>query len=92
MTLQCRSSGYRPVAFVALFHILLLTTGCSSISEFVADAMPHWAGGLPAEAPPRPSDPRYEEHARALNANAEGPAKSEASKPESGDMPSQAKR
>ena len=39
--------------------------GCGSISSFVAGSMgdyiPAWAGGLPADAPPRPGSPRYEE-------------------------------
>jgi hypothetical protein len=32
--------------------------GCGS---FVADHWPHWAGGLPADAPPRPGTPGYAE-------------------------------
>lgn len=91
MTLECRTSGFRAGAFIALCLILPLTTGCSSISEFVADAMPHWAGGLPPEAPPRPSDPRYEEYVRPINARAEVPAESETSIQKIGDMSSQAK-
>jgi hypothetical protein len=39
--------------------------GCGSISSFVAGSMgdyiPAWAGGLPADAPPRPGTPQYEE-------------------------------
>ena len=46
--------------------------GCSSInsglSTVMADVMPEWAGGLPAGAPPRPGDPRYEEFMRAQEA------------------------
>lgn len=61
----------------ALAVVAPLVAGCSSISGFMADAMPHWAGGLPVNAPPRPTDPRYEEYERALLAKAEGPAKSE---------------
>jgi hypothetical protein len=30
--------------------------------EFFADHLPEWAGGLPADAPPRPTDPRYEKY------------------------------
>ena len=60
--------------------------------DFFADAIPHCAGGLPAEAPPRPTDPGYEEYGRALHAKAEGPAKSEEIKPESGEMLAPAKR
>jgi hypothetical protein len=42
--------------------------GCGSISSFVAggmgDLIPAWAGGLPADAPPRPGTPGYEEYVR----------------------------
>ena len=38
--------------------------GCGSISSFVAggmaDLIPAWAGGLPANAPPRPGTPEYD--------------------------------
>ena len=43
-------------------------SGCSSINERLAagitDAIPHWAGGLPADAPPRPGTAKYEEFMR----------------------------
>jgi hypothetical protein len=42
--------------------------GCSSINEKLAagisDTLPHWAGGLPADAPPRPGTAKYEEFMR----------------------------
>jgi hypothetical protein len=42
--------------------------GCSSINENLAagitDAIPQWAGGLPADAPPRPGTAKYEEFMR----------------------------
>ena len=42
--------------------------GCGSISSFVAggmaDLIPAWAGGLPANAPPRPGTPGYEEYVK----------------------------
>jgi len=38
--------------------------GCSSINEKIADGMgeyiPKWAGGLPADAPPRRGTPQYD--------------------------------
>ena len=49
---------------------------CSGFSGFVADRWPHWAGGLPADAPPRPGAPGYDEfvaHAQA-NKDAAAPA------------------
>jgi hypothetical protein len=42
--------------------------GCSSINEKLAaglgDVIPQWAGGLPADAPPRPGTAKYEEFMR----------------------------
>jgi hypothetical protein len=39
--------------------------GCGSINERLAagmsDAIPRWAGGLPADAPPRPGTAKYDE-------------------------------
>lgn len=39
----------------------LLLGSCSSISGFVADHWPHWAGGMPSDVPPRPGTPGYDE-------------------------------
>ena len=40
--------------------------GCSSINEKLAagmgDSIPAWAGGLPADAPPRPGTAKYDEY------------------------------
>lgn len=42
--------------------------GCGTINEKLADGMgdfiPQWLGGLPADAPPRPGTPQYEEFMR----------------------------
>ncbi len=32
----------------------------SAFSAYVADHWPHWAGGMPADVPPRPGAPGYE--------------------------------
>jgi hypothetical protein len=62
--------------------------GCSSINEKLAagvgDTLPHWAGGLPADVPPRRGTPEYEAYMKererkrlepaANNANASTPA------------------
>lgn len=41
-------------------------TGCGTINEKLAagisDAIPAWAGGLPADAPPRPGSTKYDEY------------------------------
>jgi hypothetical protein len=50
------------VAVVALFAGSL--GGCGTINEKLtegmADYVPQWAGGLPADAPPRPGTPQYD--------------------------------
>ena len=42
--------------------------GCGTINERVAagvsDVIPAWAGGLPADAPPRPGTAKYDEFMR----------------------------
>lgn len=41
-------------------------SACGTINEKIAagvtDAIPHWAGGLPADAPPRPGSAKYDEY------------------------------
>jgi len=43
-------------------------SGCGTINEKMsagmADAIPAWAGGLPADAPPRPGTAKYDEFMR----------------------------
>lgn len=39
----------------------LALCGCSSFSSYVSDRWPTWAGGMPADVPPRPGAPGYEE-------------------------------
>ncbi|MCA6117764.1 hypothetical protein J6524_23230 [Bradyrhizobium sp. WSM 1738] len=43
-------------------------TGCGTVNEKisagVSDAIPAWAGGLPADAPPRPGTVQYDEFMR----------------------------
>jgi hypothetical protein len=40
--------------------------GCGTINEKLADGLgdyiPQWAGGLPADAPPRPGTAKYDEY------------------------------
>jgi len=53
-------------AIVAIVVAGLGLGGCSSINEKLAagmsDAIPAWAGGLPADAPPRPGTAKYDEY------------------------------
>jgi len=43
-------------------------SGCGTINERLAagvsDSIPAWAGGLPADAPPRPGTAKYDEYMR----------------------------
>jgi hypothetical protein len=43
-------------------------SGCGTINAKLADGMgdyvPQWAGGLPADAPPRPGTAKYDEYMR----------------------------
>ena len=58
----------RVSALIGLVLIASSLGGCGSISSFVAggmgDLIPAWAGGLPANAPPRPGTPGYDEYVR----------------------------
>jgi hypothetical protein len=87
MSRDHKRRAYKAATLIGLCLITSLIAGCSSISVFMADAMPHWAGGLPAGAPPRPSDPHYEEYERALQAKADGLVKSEEPQTENREMP-----
>ena len=55
-------------ALVALVVAGLGLSGCASINANLAagmsDAIPAWAGGLPADAPPRPGTAKYDEYMR----------------------------
>ncbi len=66
-------------AVVALMLGSISLGGCGTINEKlaagVADVVPAWAGGLPADAPPRPGTAEYDEfmkkreHERSLPAS-----------------------
>src|SRR5215475_6787072 len=52
--------------------------GCASINAKLADGMgdyiPQWAGGLPADAPPRPGTAKYDEYMQERERNRQLPA------------------
>jgi hypothetical protein len=61
----------RPRHFAVVVAIALLAcglSGCGTINEKLADGvgdyLPHWLGGLPADAPPRPGTAKYDEFMR----------------------------
>ena len=51
--------------FAIALAVTLALGGCGSINERLAagmsDAIPQWAGGMPADAPPRPGSAKYDE-------------------------------
>ena len=62
---------------IRISHILILAAlslagavlaGCGTVNEKLAagvgDAIPAWAGGMPADAPPRPGTAKYDEFMR----------------------------
>lgn len=56
------------VTIVAAVLASLGLSGCGTINEKLAagmsDAIPVWAGGMPADAPPRPGTAKYDEYMR----------------------------
>jgi hypothetical protein len=48
------------VAIVALCALAGCGTVNSALTTGMADYVPQWAGGLPADAPPRPGTARYD--------------------------------
>jgi hypothetical protein len=53
---------------LAIMTLACGLAGCGTINEKLAagvgDALPQWAGGLPADAPPRPGTAKYDEFMR----------------------------
>ncbi len=64
---------FRPLAIAAVASLLATgLAGCASVNEqlgaanatigaAMGDYLPQWAGGLPADAPPRPGTAKYDE-------------------------------
>lgn len=54
----------RLAALTLLASLVVGLAGCGTINEKMSagmgDYVPHWAGGLPADAPPRPGTPQYD--------------------------------
>ena len=44
-----------------LLCLAAMLGACSPFAGYVADHVPHWAGGLPPDAPPRPGAPGYDD-------------------------------
>ena len=62
------STGSRLLTLIGLALLTCSLGGCGAINANLAagvsDTLPHWAGGLPADAPPRPGSAKYEEFMR----------------------------
>jgi hypothetical protein len=62
------STGYRLLTLLGLALLTCSVGGCGAINANLAagisDTLPAWAGGLPADAPPRPGSAKYEEFMR----------------------------
>lgn len=60
--LRCDNrTGVRLLKPVLLIVCSLCLGACSSVSSYVSDSWPTWAGGMPKDVPPRPGAPGYEE-------------------------------
>ncbi len=56
---------FRSLSIAAVVALLASNlAGCGTVNEklspSIGDYIPQWAGGLPANAPPRPGTPQYE--------------------------------
>jgi hypothetical protein len=60
--------SFRLSLLLALAALAGSLSGCGTINANLAagisDYVPHWAGGLPPDAPPRPGTAKYEEFMR----------------------------
>jgi hypothetical protein len=74
MTVSCR----RLALLLAAAFLACSLTGCASINAKLADGMgdyvPQWAGGLPADAPPRPGTAKYDEYMKERERRRQQPA------------------
>jgi len=80
-------------AIVALTLAGFALGGCASINEKLSagmgDYIPKWAGGLPADAPPRRGTPEYDEYMKERERKRLEPA-ADGTKPASPSSPSSA--
>jgi hypothetical protein len=79
----------RHVAIVVAVTFLSLS-GCGTINEKLAaglsDGLPAWAGGMPADAPPRPGTAKYDEFMRERERKRLEPVKAESGQPSSSEL------
>ena len=71
--------SFRQLALLsAAASVTCSLAGCASINAKLADGMgdyiPQWAGGLPADAPPRPGTAKYDEYMKERERRRQQPA------------------
>jgi pantoate kinase len=68
-----RAGLNRLAALIASALLACSIVGCSSVNEKLSagmgDVIPQWAGGLPADAPPRPGTAQYDEYMKERERN-----------------------
>ena len=71
-------SFHRLALLSAAASVACSLAGCASINAKLADGMgdyvPQWAGGLPADAPPRPGTAKYDEYMKERERRRQQPA------------------
>jgi hypothetical protein len=77
----------RSVPMIGVVVAGLLVASCSSLSSFVADTLPPWAGGLPEGTPPRPGSPGYDAYLKSVSGNESPRAPPAATPPATSDKP-----
>jgi hypothetical protein len=84
----------RPRRLAILFACALLAgalSGCGTINEKLSagmgDYVPQWAGGLPADAPPRPGTAKYDAYMQERERQRLIPADQREKKPTQPDQP-----
>jgi len=78
MFLKMTFSFRRLTPLLAAASLACSLAGCASINAKLADGMgdyvPQWAGGLPADAPPRPGTAKYDEYMKERERRRQQPA------------------
>jgi hypothetical protein len=78
MRLQITTSFRRFASALVATTLACSLAGCASINDKLASGMgefiPQWAGGLPADAPPRPGTAKYDEFMKERERKRQQPA------------------
>jgi hypothetical protein len=69
-----REAIMRIVSMIGITLGSLLLSSCGSTSSFIGDHLPEWAGGLPADAPPRRGEPGYQTYMQQVDGDQNAPA------------------